>query len=275
MQSYAAGVASAAGLIFITTADDAVWLVPYLSPTRFTKCAITAHAFSFCCALQVIIWAMAVAVRMAHHGALNFYSGSDIDRLMQHIGCAIAWIISIYSSVKAYRKYHRKARERQLYELQQTTRMPANDPKPGPSYTAISTGNDVEIASTDMEPLQFYGSINEQQEDQMKNNEAAHGGTSPSPRAGPTLASVSTCVWLSLIGCLDELSYFPSLLLTKTYTVWQLSIGALIATISIVSALTLARRFCSPWLKIFDRIPLYLVTIAFAVYMTLGLVWDK
>jgi hypothetical protein len=82
-------------------------------------------------------------------------------------------------------------------------------------------------------------------------------------------------MYMSLVGCLDEVSYFPSLLLTHTYSAWQLSAGALLACLAIVSAVTLARVFCAPWLVIFDRIPLYVVTLLFAVYMTAQLVYDR
>jgi len=292
------GVISAAGLIFVTTADDAVWLVPYLSPARFTRGAIFAHALSFIFTLQVLVWSLAIVCKLAHAGVASSSSFSDADDVAARVGCALAWIISFYFTGKAYQKAQRK---RQALVLKQAAanagagtdtsgmRSTTYTPIPTNNAAAEERGQGGGGPSPDQAAPAAYGSMDvgrATEEDVLEaslganadgGNDAAGGvaGAGGAQRRGVSCATISSCLWMTLVGSLDEVSYFPSLLLTHTYSVWQLSAGAFMACVAIVSAVTLARVFCAPWLQIFDRIPLYVVTLLFAVYMTAELLLDR
>ena len=71
-----------------------------------------------------------------------------------------------------------------------------------------------------------------------------------------------------MLGALDELAYFPTLLLGGTFTPIQLSLGALIACVCIVVVVSSFLSRCQPVLELFDRIPLHVIVAIFATILT-------
>jgi len=87
-------------------------------------------------------------------------------------------------------------------------------------------------------------------------------------------ASVKTVFVLGLLGGLDELAYFPTLLLGGMFTTFELLVGAVLATVGIVAVLIVALKRFRPLLEFFDRIPLWAFVASFASIMTVEIFVD-
>jgi hypothetical protein len=104
-----------------------------------------------------------------------------------------------------------------------------------------------------------YGSIHTDDEDE---NEIS---STPSP-----LAVVS----FTALGALDEVSYFPSLLLGGIFTPFDLCLGTLFAAIIVLIVVTVFLSQFKPVLDFLDRIPLYGIVAVFATVLTCDVLFD-
>ena len=83
-----------------------------------------------------------------------------------------------------------------------------------------------------------------------------------------------TVGFLSLMGILDEVAYFPTLLLGHTFTVGELSMGALLASATVLVMVGLFLAQCKPLVDLFDRVPLYAVVALYATIMTISCIFS-
>lgn len=277
MEAYL-GVVSATALLFVTTADDAIWITHYLSP-HYTRIAVLSHALSFCLTIQLVVWCMGGVCYFIEHGMMmgnTSLTGHKADLMLERLGCSLAWIVAFFFCYKAYQKKQRKAKAVMTgVEADKANRSEFEDRGESGAHAHTHAQHLPTVAS--------YGAIDDVVRSSMNIatssgvGDGSNSGTDDDallqpetpPQQSASFSHILTCVWLTLIGCLDEVSYFPSLILTKTYTIWQLSIGAACACLLILGAITLARNLCAPWLELFDKVPLYVVTLSFAVYLTL------
>ena len=73
----------------------------------------------------------------------------------------------------------------------------------------------------------------------------------------------------TLLGALDEISYFPAILLSNTFTIVQLNIAALIASVGVLCIIQFLLVAFTPVLEWMDKnIPLYGVVALFAILLT-------
>jgi hypothetical protein len=88
----------------------------------------------------------------------------------------------------------------------------------------------------------------------------------------PTLVSDAySVVCVTLTGGIDEVAYYPSLLLTNTYTAWEVVIGTLLAAAGLLLIIIPLLETCRPYLELMDRLPLWVVVSAYAVVLTVSL----
>jgi cadmium resistance protein CadD (predicted permease) len=87
----------------------------------------------------------------------------------------------------------------------------------------------------------------------------------------PLEASPWTVASLTFLGALDEISYFPALLVGHIFTGWELVAGAFLAACGILVVISMFLVTCRPVIEWLDRIPLYNVVGFFAVILTGGL----
>jgi uncharacterized membrane protein YedE/YeeE len=79
---------------------------------------------------------------------------------------------------------------------------------------------------------------------------------------------------LTFVGALDEISYFPALLVGGVFSSWQLCLGTLLAACLILVIITMFLSQCKPLIEWLDTIPLYGIVGAFAIVLTGGVVVD-
>ena len=75
-------------------------------------------------------------------------------------------------------------------------------------------------------------------------------------------------------GSLDEMAYFPSLLLAGVFSPLELCLGTLLAAVVMLGVVLYALRPCQPLMQCLDRIPLYAVVTMFAILLTVEFVWE-
>eukprot|EP01082_Thalassiosira_pseudonana_P013771 g11906.t1.1.5e17418b g11906 g11906.t1 contig6:829317-829952(+) len=76
------------------------------------------------------------------------------------------------------------------------------------------------------------------------------------------------------LGALDEVSYFPTLLLGKMFTPLDLCLGTLLASCIVLLVVNLFLSQCKPILDFLDRIPLWVIVGGFATVLTVGVLVD-
>lgn len=84
-----------------------------------------------------------------------------------------------------------------------------------------------------------------------------------------------TVISLTFLGALDEMSYFPALLVGGVFTWWELCLGTLFAACLILFIITLFLSQCQPLIEWLDSIPLYCIVGMFAIVLTIGVIVDR
>jgi hypothetical protein len=74
---------------------------------------------------------------------------------------------------------------------------------------------------------------------------------------------------------LDEISYFPALILGHVFSIWELVLVTLLAGILMLAIRVFLATQCTPLMDFLDdRVPLYVIIAVFAMILTLHLLWD-
>lgn len=87
-------------------------------------------------------------------------------------------------------------------------------------------------------------------------------------------ASPWTVIALTTLGALDEISYFPALVLGHVFTAWQLCLGTLLAAMTMLVIVICFLQPFQPIMNWLDRIPLYGIVAIFATVLTISTWWD-
>lgn len=90
----------------------------------------------------------------------------------------------------------------------------------------------------------------------------------------PMSFSPWTVISLTFLGALDEISYFPALLVGHVFTGWDLCIGTFVAASLILLVVTAFLSQCRPLMEWLDSIPLYGIVGMFAIVLTIGVLVD-
>lgn len=100
-------------------------------------------------------------------------------------------------------------------------------------------------------------------------HEEEHATEVISRHASPWVVMSFTC-----LGALDEISYFPALLVGHVFTGWELIVGALLASCIMLLVITTFLATCQPIISWLDRIPLYAIVCMFAMILTVSAIMD-
>ena len=267
----------AAVTIFATTADDALWLIPFVaSPTysstyvrqRALGLSLTGqihskthspanncfhlllssssilpgfqrmlHAATFVSTLQFVVLLSAVLAN-----AMKLAVNRKMDEALPLVGAIVAWIITLY----LYMRSVLKRRKRQM-ETQK-------------SLLPSSEGDQDKLDSKDIN----YGSVEE------KNSLAADFDShSCCPERDASQVGPIAVFSLAFVGALDELTYFPTLIIGGTFSAVELSVGALLACLLTLIVITSVLSMFQPVLEWMDRIPLYVIVGLFATILSI------
>ena len=79
---------------------------------------------------------------------------------------------------------------------------------------------------------------------------------------------------LACLGGLDECVYFPTVLLSGSFSGLELCTGAAAACLMILGTIVLLLAQMKPVLKFLDTIPLFVIVAIFAIFQTVSLLLD-
>jgi hypothetical protein len=237
----------ATAFIFITTADDTVWLLPILLNHKKISSKIMI-CLTFIGTLQVACIIVATFLYFLEKSSLimNSKQITIYKSLLQVIGLVLIWTTAIILHLrKCYKTYKKNRARRTLIK---------------------SEDNQTRFI--------IYGSVdnNVVKDLEMLNSEIVNNKDielTDDAEGFPSLITVSS---LTFFGALDEIVCFPSLVLSNTFSLFELSLGCLIASILILTIITLLLNIFKPILDFFDRIPLYVIIYFFAVIQTVNFI---
>lgn len=213
--------------IFATTADDLLWLIPYVASSRVTPFQKSVHMLTFVLTLQLVCLACGL---IAYCTTLSVVD----ETAVAWIGAGVAWFIALFLYVKKWLKRRRRSAARALQEQTQKVE-----------------GENRLLSVT-------YGSTVVGSPERSKEEEEEHIGMRP-----------WDVLSFTLLGALDEISYFPAILLSNTFTIVQLNIAALIASVGVLCIIQFLLVAFTPVLEWMDKnIPLYGVVALFAILLT-------
>lgn len=182
---------------------------------------------------------------------------SRLELLLGIIAAILCWSLALFFYIKKMLKRRRRSHQRQEEERMGLAANGESNHSVSSTYgtstlTAVeSTGETGSTFSTDHSPLQQH-----------------------SHAKSPSRSSVATVMSLTTLGALDELSYFPALLIGKIFTPVEICLGTLLAALTILMVVSCCLAKCQPLVDWLDRIPIYAVIAVFATILTLEVLYD-
>jgi hypothetical protein len=138
---------------------------------------------------------------------------------------------------------------------------------------SASTNDSIEVEYS-------YGAVDDdssspKQEEAADNNDLDVDDNDDDWNRLPITSQPWTVVSLTTLGFLDEISYFPALILGHIFSVWELVLGTFLAGILMLAIQVFLASQCQPLMDFLDqRVPLYGIIAVFATILTLHLLWD-
>jgi hypothetical protein len=244
----ATGLLEASVTVLITTLEDCVWLIPFVAQAALVSPRIALiHALIFVAtfaACSVAACSIAIILSSAIVGSI-----ANSDLVLEVVGATLCWIFSGYFGWQAYRKRRSKESARIEQEVDHESLLEENPP--------VEAG----------QPQSSYGAT----EAQIHVDDDLGGSNAP-PNA--EMARPWVIVSLTILGSLDEISYFPALIVGEIFTSAELIMGTVIASLLILLLVESIQRYCHGCLAVLDRIPLYAVIAVFAVILSVEAIVD-
>jgi len=252
----AAGLTGATVTVVATTIDDAVWLVPYVGSRRkWSWSARIVHALLFVATLEglsmasvLVAWIIAATTTSSSSSSSGNPKRDEI--ILGSIGAALCWGLAIFFFVQKWLKKRRRQLQREQQQQQQ-----AEERAP------LTTSSSEPVAGGGAAP---YDSV-------------TPGESEPTNDADPKSTSCGTMltiVSLTTLGALDEVSYFPALVVGGIFSPLEICLGTMLAAVLILLVVTCFLSQCKPLVECLDRIPVYAVIAVFATVLTCGVLYD-
>lgn len=235
------GIVGATALILVTTLDDCVWLVPFLACRE----VVLPHAALFGLTLLALTTIVGYSTLFLQHYSIAWYPTNErvAKILWSCCGAVLCWIFAAFFFWKSIIKRRKRNASRRATSQEEAV----NETSALVSEESPSTSINADAMLT----------------------------TSDSPMAGE-MRTVQpwTVIMLTTTGFLDEVSYFPALILGRVFTVPELIVATLCTVAIMLLIVTQCLSKCRPLLHCLDRIPLYGVITLFAILLTIDAVLD-
>jgi membrane protein implicated in regulation of membrane protease activity len=243
------GVVGATATILLTTLDDCVWLVPFVVQAD-TRSIAWQHAGIFAAtliSLTTTVSIVTVILQQGFHRVVGVAPGTtsssmDFDLIWSCVGAVLCWSLAAYFFYRSWQKKKRRQREAEERHKREEA-----------ASESLITSQNIYTS---------YGMADDVRADEEG-----------SPMAVSS-AQPWTVISLTLLGALDEVSYFPALVVGKVFTVAELVLGTVLTVAIMLFIVVQCLSQCRPLLDLLDRIPLYAVVTAFAILLTAEVVWD-
>jgi hypothetical protein len=238
--------------VFFTTLQDAIWLPPLVKPDRPTL-AIT-HALVFVMTFTLLSLTVGTITLFITRSVVENLQTQDL--VMSGAGACLCWVVA---AVLFYKEWQKQS------ELSESGRPPQklHDEENG------LLGNPESTSSGDQSnpnKLENYGST-ETNVDLLNTNDELKVEDTPQ-------FQIWLVMTLTVIGAIDEVSYFPGLTAGGIFSVAELTLGTAIASLLILLIVCVFLAPCRPVLDFLDRVPLYCVVSVFAILLTIEAIWQ-
>jgi len=244
MDFHVAKVVAMAGTVILTSGDDALWLVPFIGSRKRSSQRHMVNMVVWFCTLQSLVLAAQLFVWLGVGlGRAGLFESLGmhwpLELCLSFFGVVAVWIIMIIFLIKWILKLYHKAQKKKLKKAQKASEGSALKPN---------------------EEVVGYGGSGQKE-----------GETTPSEeREQPSLFSdICSVCSLTIMGGLDEVAYFPSLLLTRMFTLEEMCLGTLLAAVILLIILQWFLARFTPVLELMDKIPLWVIVAIFASVMTI------
>jgi uncharacterized membrane protein YciS (DUF1049 family) len=270
--------------IFVTTLEDSIWLVSFCvnaSTVQIGLIHVIIYIVSFTMLSLLICLTTTIVLLLSYiststttttiDGTNNNNTTSSTlltpDELINKysvltsaIGAALCWVLFGFFYYKAQQKLKKKQLKMMKKHNEDTVNLETNIDNE--SITLLVNDN-----STATTVSNNYGAL--------ENNKITVPDTDDDDNR-PSISSVHfwTVVSLTTLGALDEVTYFPSLILANIFTPAELIIGTTIAACLILLVVYCFLSPFKPILRFLDKIPTYGVIGMFAILLTIEVLWD-
>jgi hypothetical protein len=246
------GLVGATLTVLVTTLDDSVWLLPFVGSSSLSLDARLVHAGVFLLTLEGLAIACCLVALAIRAGFASTMSAEQLELKLEFLAVLICWLLSVGFFLN---KLHKK-RQRQQKEEQQAK----NKEKESESMK-------IRLDSFDQTK---YGSVSQQDAEQGHEDEEEEEWQNI-----PSSQQPCTVVTLTSVGFLDEISYFPTLIIGNIFSIWELCIGTLLAGLLMLCIQVFLAKQCKPLIDFLDnRVPLYGIIAIFATIITVNWIWD-
>ena len=252
-------LAGAAVTVLLTTLEDAIWLVPLILKAS-TKTIGVLHAATFIATFTLLSLSIGLVTKLA----LKQTQVENLKRqdfVLAAAGALLCWIVAAVLYYRAWRKRQKRQREKEEWARQSDLESAALFEPVDSSRTITSSGPALSLAPG-------YGSVDAPSEALLEN-----GGSEESSQP-ESQQQIWLVISLTVIGALDEVSYFPALIVGDVFSVAELTLGTALASVVILLIVCFALAPCRPALEFLDEIPLYGVVFVFAIILSSDALWQ-
>lgn len=255
-------LAGASVTVLLTTLEDAVWLVPLvLETTRFIGAV---HAATFVATFTLL----ALSIGFFTAFVLKQAQVENLQKEDFHLALAGAMLCWVIAAILYYGEW----RKRRKYQRERDERMRQSDTEAAAMFAPVDSSRAIVSPVAPSESTAVYGSVDSSLEpllDDGEYGEPSDGSSSPREKQ----LQIWLVIALTIVGAIDEVSYFPALVVGKVFSVAELTLGTTVASLAILMVVCLALAPCKPVLEFLDQIPLYGVVIFFAIILTVDALW--
>jgi ABC-type nickel/cobalt efflux system permease component RcnA len=271
------GLFGATITVLITTLDDSVWLMPFVAGaaaggegggTRINTCRAIIHVGTFLITLMTLsLLCCIVALAVVRYPDIVFNNSSSLstERLeikFEWISVIVCWILAAGFYIKKLLKKRRRRHKQQQQQQQQQQQVVTNE-----STRILPFENDND------------SSLEEEVEESFVVNNNYSNIDHDSPEEEPVTMSTTirpcTVASLTALGFLDEISYFPTLIVGNIFSITELLLGTFFAGLIVLGIQVFVFHQCKPLMDFLDKnVPLYAIIACFAIILTFHLVWD-
>jgi hypothetical protein len=270
---FCAGVSAAMAVKLASSIDDVLWLSTFLTP-QTSKLVRVQNAITYAsvCLLQTCL---AYILSQFGQSVLdNIMGGADdermsTDRLLTLVSGGALLVYSVVLGVDYYQENFGDERykcvERSGSLEGNETVEDAGDHNGAVNNVSIHTGNDLDIelpkVSTQFAALELEDDYHEDGSDGEEDDD-------DDPAAPPFNKKSRPLAIIAFLGSLDDLTLFVPMLVGKTFGIFELIVGAMIATLLIV-IMCVCLTSCKVVADFLERIPLVAIVATFAIILLL------
>ena len=253
------GLIGATLTVASTTIDDAVWLVPYVTSPSIPFRTRVIHAITFICTLEALTCACVIIALCVKDAVLALGDKRKEEIVLGATGAAICWVIALFIYVKKVMKRRRKKAAAAAAAAENTK---TNDTILTNNYGSVESGSNPTTNNTNTMHNDKESSSSSSSESGDTENE---NGLSPHPSIGSVICFTS-------LGALDEISYFPALVVGQVFSPFELCFGTFLAACLILIIIIFFLARCKPFIDFLDTIPLYGIISFFALALTISVI---